>query len=345
MRGDGRIFQRKGTSRWWIAFSANGREYRESAGKSPAEARKLLRQRLREIQGDRFVGPTEKRLTVDDLLDALLTHLETRGAKSLVQIRAHLRPIRAYFGQDRAVDISSTRIEKYTAARLALGKARATVNRELQPLKQAFTLAVRQGRLAKAPYIPLLREDNAREGFFEQNEFNAVVRHLPKPIDDVARFAYFSGWRKGEILSLRWSAVDRKGREIRLRTSKSGHGRLLPLEGELWAIIARRWKGRGFRRPSDGMSGISEFVFHRQGKSIGEFRKSWATACKEAGVPGKLFHDLRRTAVRNMVRAGVPQSVAMAISGHRTISMFLRYNITSDEDRRKAVQKMQNQLR
>jgi integrase len=241
------------------------------------------------------------------------------------------------------VDISASRIEKYTASRLALGKARATVNRELQPLKQAFTLAVRQGRLTKAPYVPLLREDNAREGFFEQEEFAAVLAHLPKPIDDIARFAYLSGWRKGEILSLRWSAVDRKGREVRLRTSKSGHGRVLPLEGELWNIIKRRWAAREFRRP-DGMSAIAEYVFHRRGKPIGEFRKTWATACKTAEVPEKLFHDLRRTAVRNMVRAGVPQSVAMAISGHRTISMFLRYNITSDEDRRKAIRKIQANL-
>ena len=338
MRGDGRIFQRKGSKRWWIAYYVNGKEHREPGGKTPTEARKLLRQRHREILGDRFVGPSEKRLTVDDLLDALITHLEMKGAKSLVQIRSHLKPIREFFGLDRAVDVTAARIEEFMAARLAAGKAKATVNRGIQPLKHAFNLAYRQDRISKVPYIPLLREDNARQGFFEHEEFQAVVNRLPDPIDDIARFAYFSGWRKGEILNLCWEAVDRKGREIRLMTSKSGHGRVLPLEGELWAVIERRWKARKFKKGA-GVNGLSEFVFHISGRRIREFRKSWATACKEAKVPGRLFHDLRRTAVRNMVRAGVPQSVAMAISGHRTISMFLRYNITSDEDRREAMRK------
>ncbi len=336
MHGDGRIFQRKGSKRWWIAYCVNGKEHRESGGKNPTEARKLLRKRLRESHGNRFVGPSEKRLTVDDLLDALLTHLETKGAKSIVQIRSHLKPLREFFGYDRAVNVTAARVEEYIASRLILLKARATVNREIQPLKQAFNLAHRQDRITRVPYIPLLREDNARQGFFEHEEIEAVIAHLPEPINEITRFAYFSGWRKGEILPLHWQAVDRKAREIRLRTSKSGHGRVLPLEGDLWEIIGRRWTARKFRN-ANGIKGLSELVFHKQGRPIREFRKSWATACKEAGVPEKLFHDLRRTAVRNMVRAGVPQSVAMAISGHRTISMFLRYNITSDEDRREAI--------
>lgn len=339
MWGDGRIFQRKGSKRWWIAYYVNGKELRESAGKTPAEAKRLLRKRQKEILGEQFIGPSEKQLTANDLLDGLLTHLAMKGAKSLVQIRSHLKPIRAFLGLDRAVGVTSARVEQYMAARLAEGKARATVNREIQPLKQAFNLAHRQDRISRVPYIPLLREDNARQGFFEHSEFVAVVASLPDPINDIARFAYFSGWRKGEILSLRWEAVDRKGREIRLRTSKSGHGRVLPLEGELWAVIERRWKARRFQR-ADGVRALSEFVFHNHGQAIGEFRRSWATACKNAKVPGKLFHDLRRTAVRNMIRAGVPQSVAMAISGHRTVSMFLRYNITSDEDRRMAVRQV-----
>jgi hypothetical protein len=100
---------------------------------------------------------------------------------------------------------------------------------------------------------------------------------------------------------------------------------------------------------------LSPFVFHRSGTPSGDFRKAWASACVAAGffrvvrvdaetevkVPTTLFHDLRRSAVQNMVRAGVPQSVAMEISGHRTASVFMRYAITSEDQKREALQRTQ----
>jgi integrase len=90
----------------------------------------------------------------------------------------------------------------------------------------------------------MMREDNARQGFFEHSDFEKVVAKLPEPINDIARFGYLSGWRRGEIVPLRWDAVDRNAREVRLRTSKNGLGRVLPLEGELWTLMERRWAAR-----------------------------------------------------------------------------------------------------
>lgn len=340
MRGEGRVYRRAGTSRWWIAYYVRGKEFRETGGRTEAEGRRRLRTKLREIHGDRFVTPQEERVTIDELLDNLLRHLELKGAKAMVTLRSHIKPLRKSFALTKAVDLTTAMVERYAADRLSEDKARATVNREIQPLKQALNLARRQGRLARVPYIPLLKEDNARQGFFERKEFESVVAHLPDPVDDIARFAYFSGWRRAEILSLRWEAVDRTAREVRLRTSKSGRGRFLPLDGALWEIIRRRWDARRFEK-APGLIGISDHVFHLGGRPVGEFRKSWATACRKAEIPGKLFHDLRRTAIRNFIRAGVPQSVAMAISGHRTVSTFLRYNITSDDDLREAIRRTQ----
>jgi integrase len=155
--------------------------------------------------------------------------------------------------------------------------------------------------------------------------------------------AYLSGWRRGEIVSLRWDAVDRTAREVRLRTSKNGQGRVLPLDGELWRLIERRWAARTVEQ-RDGTAKMCEFVFHRGGEAVVDFRKPWNEAFKETKVPRRLFHDLRRTAVRNMIRAGVPQSVAMSISGHKTVSMFMRYNITSDADKVQALQKTAEHL-
>jgi integrase len=144
-----------------------------------------------------------------------------------------------------------------------------------------------------------------------------------------------TGWRKGEITSLGWGDVDRSNRTIRLRAeaSKTGKGRLLGLEGELWDLIERRWAARIVGNL------IVPWIFHRNGSRIGSFHKAWVSACNKVGLTGKLFHDLRRTAIRNMVRAGVHERVAMEISGHKTRAVFDRYNIASEEDLREAVVK------
>ncbi len=263
-----------------------------------------------------------------------------------------LKPVREFFSLTRAVDVTTAKVEEFIQARLrprvADGHeekppAPATINREVGALSQAFNLARRQGRLSRVPYIPMLKEDNARQGFFERADFEAVAANLPDPINGIARFAYLSGWRKGEILPLRWEAIDRAAGEVRLRTSKNRHGRILPLDGALANLIERRWARREYRTAGD-VTRLSDFVFHRAGRLMVDFKKAWAKACETAGVPGRLFHDLRRTAVRNMVRAGVPQSVAMSISGHRTMSMFLRYDITSGDDMRDAIRRTQAHL-
>ncbi len=334
--GQGHIYKRG--SRWWIQYRANGRRVRESSGTSETEARRLLKARLHEIAAGRYVGPEQERTTVGDLLDALEVHLEARGAKAMVSLRSHLKPVRKRFGGIKAVALSAAQVERFARDQLAAGKARATVNRQVGALKQALNLARKQRRLREIPYIPRLHEDNARQGFFERADFERVAKHLPEPVDDIARFGYLTGWRKGEILPLRWEQVDREGREIRLATSKNRRGRVLPIDGELAELLLRRWRRREFTT-SDNTSHLSEYVFHRRGRPLVDFRKVWVTACDAAGVPGKLFHDLRRTAARDMVRSGVPEAVAMAITGHRTRSMFQRYNITSGDDMRDALRR------
>jgi integrase len=330
MRGMGRIFQRG--EMWWIAYYFNGEERRESSRSlKEGGAKRLLKERLKQIHGGRYVGAEEEKRTIAELLDALETHLENRGAKALAQLKSHLKPVRRFFALERAMSLTTADIERYIAERRAIQKAPATINREIGGLKQAFHLARKQGRLSRVPYFPMMREDNARQGFFENDTFEKVVAQLPAPINDLAWFAYLSGWRRGEIVPLRWDAVDRSAREVRLRTSKNGEGRVLPLEGELWSVIERRWAARTIEQ-EDGTAKISEFVFHRGGDQIVDFRKIWNEAFKKAKTGRKLFHDLRRTAVRNMVRAGVPQAVAMTISGHKTASMFQRYNVTSGPD-------------
>jgi integrase len=174
-----------------------------------------------------------------------------------------------------------------------------------------------------------LKEQNVREGFFEYDELAEMITHLPEYLRDFVWFGYYSGWRKGEIAGLEWRDVDMQARIIRLRPemSKTSEGRVLALEGPLWDLLKRRWEGRDFR-----------WVFHRDGLPVGDFRKAWGTACRKAGIR-RIFHDLRRTAVRDMIRAGVPERVAMAVSGHKTRAIFDRYNIVNESDLRDAVRK------
>ena len=240
--GQGRVFRRGG--RWHISYCVNGKEHREPGGETEREARRLLRERMKQIHAGSYIGPKRERLTVGEMLDGLETHLVNKGAKAMVSLKSHLKPVREAFGTERATTLTPERIEDFVSNRLAIGKAPATVNREVGGLKQAFNLAIKQKRLREAPYIPMLKEDNKREGFFEGPEFEAMVANLPAYLVDVARYGYITDWRKGEILSLKWDAVDRQGQQVRLRTSKNGRGRVLPLTGDLMDLIERRWSAR-----------------------------------------------------------------------------------------------------
>jgi integrase len=340
MRGDGRMFKRG--KRWWIAYYVRkgGRsvEMRESAGDTEAEARRLLRQRLREVAAHElglrpFQGPQQERVTVEDLLQDVERDYHIQKRRSLPQLRSHLRHIRAFFGMDRALEVTSDRLRDYIAHRQGEGAADATINREVEGLQRAFSLAVEAGTLTQAPKFLSLSEDNARQGFFERAEFDAVLVHLADAdVRDFCEWFYWTGMRPDEMRALTWTAFDRETWTLRLhaRDAKTRHGRALALEQDLRKIIERRLRARRLNCP---------LIFHRGGQRVGEFRKTWKRACREAGVEGKLVYDLRRTEVRNMVRAGVDPAVAMKISGHRTRSIFDRYNIISDVDLREAITK------
>jgi integrase len=309
-RGTGRLFQRGGV--WWIAYYHRGTEIRESA-KTPSEhtARRLLRERLRTAGRPDFIGPAAERVTFDDLAALYLTDYRLNGRRSLRDATRNVEKLREVFGIDRALDITADRIAAYTARRLECGMKPASTNRELAALRRMFTLAIRAGKLATRPHIALLAEDNAREGFLEPADFAALRAHLPSWLADAAIFAYLTGWRKREVTTLTWTDVDLRGGVIRLRAvhSKNKRPRVVMLRGELRDLLDHRASARRLD---------CSLVFHRDGQPIGDFRKAWRTACHAAGLTRRLFHDMRRSAVRNMVRAGVPERVAMAVSGHRT---------------------------
>jgi integrase len=361
-RGQGSLIKYDDSPNWFSCYYVRGTEHRESTGTPDLKlARRFHRRKLDEVAGDRqglkkYLAPMAQRVQLGELLDTLEADYRLRSVKSSAQVQSHLKPIRAHFGDWRAVDITAEAVDAYIEARLDADKARATINRETQLLGQALRLAFERHRITTIPSIRHLPESNARQGFFEAAEFEVLVAALPEYLQDFARFAYLTGWRRGEILSLQWADVDLKAGAIRLRSehSKNGHGRVVMLGGDLETLMQRRAKAR-LTVTRDGEAMVCDRVFHRAGEPIGDFRKAWTTACVAAGlyhvvltdtmgsekkIPEKLFHDLRRTAARNMIRNGVPERVAMAVTGHLTRSMFDRYNITSEDDLRAAMQKV-----
>ncbi len=200
IRGFGAPYQRGRI--WWIRYHHRGQEYRESAGSERRlDAERLLKARWKQIGRGKFIGPREEKVLVNDLLDALVRHYEQNGWRSIDTLRGRMEPLRAAFGTCRAVDVTGAAIEEYKSDRLT----------------------------------KLLAEHNVREGFVEPSTFDEIVKHLPAPIDDVARFGFISGWRKQEILSLQWSDVDLENRRVRLRreNSKNEEPRVIVLTGEL----------------------------------------------------------------------------------------------------------------
>jgi integrase len=246
--------------------------------------------------------------------------------------------LRAFFDGIAADAIMTADIRQYQAIRRPAGAAAATVNRETAALKRMFNLAIAAGRLSTAPHFPEgLPENPPRQGFFEHAEYLAVREHLPPPYQDVLDFAYYSGWRHREITELTWDEVDTNGGVIRLHParSKTRRGRVLPITVPLRAVLERR----AAKRQSDDVR-----VFKQDGVTRRVWKKAWPEACRCAGVPGRRLHDCRRTAARNLVRAGVPERVAMMLLGHSTRSIFERYNIVSERDLLEAGQRLQSYI-
>ncbi|HXP69653.1 MAG TPA: site-specific integrase [Candidatus Dormibacteraeota bacterium] len=344
MRGDGRIYLRGNV--FWIAYYLRGEKFRESAQTTDEkEAVKFLRKRMREvgcdIEGARpFTTPKAGKATVHELLEGLKADYKLRD-KDSGQNFSHLKRADDDFGKHLAVKLTTQQIRDYMNKRRTDGDAKASINRPLQLLRQAYSLAVKSGDLARAPHIPHLSEEgNARKGFVDEAQFRAILEFLPSYLKDFCLFAYVTGMRYGEVRSLKWANV--KGDEIELEAldAKTGEARIVPMVGkDLAGILARRREAKKVKR--GGTTTIADLFFHHNAKAIVDIKKAWRTACRKAGMPHLLFHDLRRSAVKHMDEAGVSRDVAMSISGHKSQSMYTRYNIVNTQRARQALEHTQ----
>ena len=338
-RGEGRIWRRGRI--WWIQYYVNGRPRRESSHSDrEAVAKRSLQQRLGEVGAGIAAPPRAARVSYEEIRDALLSDYEVNKRK-WIQEGKDGRPymtvhLDRFFGSCRAVNITTDAIREFIRKRLEEGAANGTINRSLALLRRMFHLAVRDRKLRDVPHFPMLKEASARKGFVEHADFQRLRKELPEYLRPILTMGYHTGMRLGEIIGLRWHDVDFLNGEIRLEpgTTKNDEPRTIPRIGELFEML----KIEREKNPN------SEFVFMHDGRRIGSFYKAWKSACERAGLGGLLFHDLRRTGVRNLVRAGVPERVAMAISGHKTRAVFERYNIVSGRDLKEAARKLEAYL-
>jgi integrase len=340
----------------------------------------LLRVREGDVAKGAPVSAKIGRLRFEDAAADVVNDYRTNGKRSLDEVERriskHLHP---FFGGRRMAAITTADVRSYVAQRQAetemvrkaydvrrkdgtsthvaeqrraiTGVSNGEINREeLTILKRIFSLAMQAGKLLYKPHIPLLRENNTRTGFFEPEQFTSVQAHLPAALQPIVEFAYITGWRiASEVLPLEWRNVDFAAGEVRLDagTTKNGEGRVFPITDDLRALLQVQYTEH-LRLMQTGQ--IIPSVFFRlvadtrggakRPKPVLAFTKAWAAACRAAGCPGRIPHDLRRTAVRNMVRRGVPERVAMKLTGHKTPSVFQRYNIVSDGDLRTAAHQL-----
>jgi integrase len=336
-RGLGGIY-RRATGIWWITYNTSKRRHRESsASTDPAVATRLLRQRIKDVESGRLVGNAVDRIRLGEMLDVVIADYTNNNRRSIARAKLSYAHLVSHFGIDTpAINVTEATIERFKAANKEAGYANATTNRSLSFLKRGFRLC--RKLLSSIPDIHLLDESsNVREGFLSHDEFLRLCERLPGDLQDPIKFLYFSAWRPTEMRTLHWKDVSLADGVIRLRSanSKNKKPRILPLRGELKEIIERAAQARRLDIP---------FVFHRDGRQIGSFRKSWTTACREAGLKQILTYDLRRSGIWHMIRSGADQKTAMMISGHKTINTFQRYNIIDEQDLVRALERRDQYL-
>ena len=335
--GTGSIFQRGGI--WYVSMWVDGRQIQKSSHSRRRQDAMRLRDQLLGKRGRGELGrEAGQKATCGELLDDLLEHVRATNKRSTERVwqwvvEANVRP---FFGHRRAATLSTAVLKEYRRTRLAEGRTESTCNRELSILRTAFYLGRKctPPKVIFVPYFPMTSESNARQGFLTDEQYEKLRDALPDYLRPLFVTGYCTGVRLGELLAIEWEQVDWLQGFITLNAdrTKTGHTRAVPiLDGDMrtWLEWSRDNADRCQR------------VFHRDGVPFKEFRRTWQKACAAAGVPDLKFHDLRRTAVRNMRRAGVPQVVRMRISGHRTDSMERRYNIVDIEDIQSAKELMQ----
>ncbi len=339
----GSLYKRGNT--WWLKYFRNGKPYRESSETDKKMvAKKILERKEGDIAQGKVLGIQFDKISFDQLAEEFLTEYRINARKSLIRAERSVGHLKGHFAGYKVSCINSPAINACIKSRLEEEAANGTINRELSALKRMLNLGARHTPpiVDRVPHIPMLKESNIRKGFFEHSEFIALRNALPPFLKGFVTFGYKTGWRISEITSITWAQVDRNQGIVRLEVgdTKNDEGRTVYLDDELKELFNYQWdihKEKAVLIPC---------VFPNQLGTgpIKDIRGAWFKSLEKAGLQRRLFHDFRRTAVRNMVRSGIPERVAMMISGHKARSVFDRYNIVNQTDLKEAANRQSEYL-
>jgi integrase len=341
-RGSGGVFQVPGSRYWWISYQLNGKTVRESSGElTKTGAANKLKQRLLAIGNGNFLGPRIERVTVDEIYGDLVQDYRIKGKSVEWAERLWNIHLKNFFSGMRAANVGTNQINSYVEMRRGEQAAKATINRELALLRRAFSIGfdAEPQKVARVPKFHqhiTSEKGNERRGFVEQPEYQKLVDASAGKLwlRTLLALGYTYGFRKAELLEMRCAQVDLLNNTICLYSgeTKNKEGRTVSLTGECRQLVTESRRGK---QPEDSL------ITRASGEPVKSFDDDWHALVKTAGVPGLIFHDLRRSAVRNMIRRGVPQKTARIISGHKTDAVFSRYNIISESDIQDAARKIE----
>jgi integrase len=328
---------------WWAKSYQTGRMVRTSLRTTnKVEARRRMKALADRAPSTLSAARDVPSVTWDTAAADLLAYYQTYGTRNPREAASRLKQLSLYFKGRELASIDASAILGYVPYRQRRGNAASTVNLDLTTLGRALRLAQEYGKLGTVPRIRMLKPAAPYSGFFEREEFEAVCRHLPLDLVLVLRIAHTYSWRvNSEILP----EVDLRAGTLRLEPgrTKNGDGCVVYLTDELKVALADQLTRVAALEREMGQT--IRYVFPlTQGRHHGgprrDIRNVWRRACRDAGLPGKLNHDLRRTAARNMINAGVPEMVAMAVLGHKKRSMLDRYHIVSPSDLQDVAKKL-----
>ena len=354
-KGEGGLFRVKGTKNWKCQYyDANGQQIRVTTG-TPIKQEALAF--LRRLMGDNdrgLVSVTElKKITYGDLRAALISNYQEKGNSSLIQNDGGdesivgLKALDDFFGFSADnpgvpfTKITTDRARQFAKQRMKEGVSTATVNRSLACLRRMLAIAHEESKIQHVPKIRFLKEPPARKGFLTEERFEALLNVLPTHLRPLILFLYWCGVRLGEAQQIEWSQVNLDARIIRLEEdqTKNETARIVPLPPVLVNVLSavEPKSGRVFDDTNLRVEWSKACELVGEGKRVKEVSKGGNIWYRYDGL---IVHDLRRSAVRNLINSGVPENVAMKISGHKTRAVFDRYHIVSTDDVTDAMQRV-----